>query len=271
MQCADVREFADSFLSGELQTETIHQMLRHLETCPWCRAEIAARRALRAQLKGAFDRDQDLQVEPAFLAAMRARLHAGAARPAVPRTSRFGGWRSLAAAALIVATLSGALRWRSWSASVELAAAAVGDHRNCAVHFRLAERPITLEDAALRYDPSFRAFAHEPPAEIPTTVGPARVLERHVCLYAGHRFAHIVFEYRGRRVSLVATPVGRSLGQLLSWRTASPVATRADDLAVVSLRAGRHAVFFAGDVSDAEMKALANAVAGPLSRALSGT
>ena len=54
MQCRDVRELADSFLSEQLLVETNHELLRHLETCPDCRADIAGRRALRDGLRAAF-------------------------------------------------------------------------------------------------------------------------------------------------------------------------------------------------------------------------
>ena len=37
MTCRDVREAADSFLCDELLTETNHDILQHLDTCPSCR------------------------------------------------------------------------------------------------------------------------------------------------------------------------------------------------------------------------------------------
>ena len=54
MECRDVREMADSFLSEQLLVETNHELLRHLETCPVCRSEMADRRALRERLRSAF-------------------------------------------------------------------------------------------------------------------------------------------------------------------------------------------------------------------------
>ena len=56
MQCRDVRELADSFLSEQLLVETNHELLRHLDTCPDCRADMAGRRALRDGLRAAFAR-----------------------------------------------------------------------------------------------------------------------------------------------------------------------------------------------------------------------
>ena len=58
---------ADSFLSDELLTETNHEILRHLDTCASCRAEIAVRRQFRASLQVAFERAPDLQPPPDFV------------------------------------------------------------------------------------------------------------------------------------------------------------------------------------------------------------
>jgi len=54
MQCREVRDLADSFLSEQLLVETNHQVLRHLEGCPACRTELEAHRELRAAIRRAF-------------------------------------------------------------------------------------------------------------------------------------------------------------------------------------------------------------------------
>ncbi len=43
----------DSYLGDELLVETNHEVLRHLENCPACRNELAARRGLLAQMRSA--------------------------------------------------------------------------------------------------------------------------------------------------------------------------------------------------------------------------
>jgi hypothetical protein len=54
----------------------------------------------------------------------------------------------LAATVLLAVALGFAYRGRDWiTATGALARAAVGDHRYCAVQFRLAEKPISLEEA----------------------------------------------------------------------------------------------------------------------------
>jgi len=100
------------------------------------------------------------------------------------------------ASVLLAVALGLGYRGRDWlTATAALARAAVGDHRNCALQFLLAERPISLEEAAQRYGAAYRVLATLPPSDVMTAVGPAHVLERHSCVYGGRRFAHIVFEY----------------------------------------------------------------------------
>jgi hypothetical protein len=147
------------------------------------------------------------------------------------------------------------------TATDALARAAVGDHRDCALQFRLTEKPIALEEAAQRYGAAYRVLEDLPPDDVMTAVGPARVLERHACVYDGRRFAHIVFEYRGERVSLMMTAAGE---------VGSSAAARVDGMNVASFRAGRQIVFIAGDVSAGDLALLTDAVAGPLGRELAG-
>src|ERR1700682_5787394 len=208
MECRDVREMADSFLVEELLTETNHEILRHLETCPVCRADLAARRALRAAVQRAFHNARDLDPSPEFRAHLRTTIQDAAQKVRARRGIKFQGWWALAGTVLLAIALGVAYRGRDWiMATGALARAAVGDHRNCALQFRLAEKPISLEEAAPRYGPAYRILEHIPPDDVMTAVGPAHVLERHACVYGGRRFGHIVFEYRGERVSLLVTAV----------------------------------------------------------------
>jgi anti-sigma factor RsiW len=261
MECRDVRDVLDSFLAEELLTETNHEILRHLETCRVCRADLTQRRALREGVRQAFQSAPGLDPSPEFVERLRTTLHSAAnQKPA--RRGRFHGWWALAATALLAVALGVAYRGRDRiTATGALARAAVGDHRDCALHFRLAERPIALEEAAQRYGAVYRVLETLPPDEVMTAVGPARVLERHACVYEGRRFAHIVFDYRGERVSLMMTAAGE---------VGSSTVARVDGMNVASFRAGRQIVFIAGDVSAADLTLLANTVAGPLGHELAG-
>ena len=179
MECRDVREMADSFLSEQLLVETNHELLRHLETCPVCRAEIAARRALRERLRSAFVHAQDLRPRPDFAAELRTTLRAS--QPGITRRSLLQSWWTMAAGVALAAG-GGVFVRNSTGRSrlATLAREAAGDHQNCAVKFTLAERPIGLEDAGRRYGAPYGALAtFEAP---PVVDGPLQLLERHACV-----------------------------------------------------------------------------------------
>ena len=139
MQCRDVRELADSFLSEQLLVETNHELLRHLETCPDCRVDLADRRAIRDGLRGAFARAEDLRPRPELTAELRARLRPR--QPEISRRSVLQSWWALAAGLVLAAGGGWFVRDSSSRSRLALATRdAAGDHQNCAVRFNLAER-----------------------------------------------------------------------------------------------------------------------------------
>ncbi len=271
MECRDVREMADSFLAEELLTETNHEILRHLETCPVCRADLAGRRALRDGVRRAFARAPELGPTPEFVTRVHTELR-NAHRAPARRRAGFRGWLALAAAVLLAVALGVAYRSRNQvGAAGAVARAAVGDHRNCALQFRLTEKPISLAEAAQRYGSVYRVLESVPADDVITAAGPAHVLERHSCVYGGRRFAHVVFKYRGEPVSLLVTAYdeGARPARGGDVRPHATSAGRIDDMSVVSFPASRQMVFFAGDVAESDLSNLAEAVAEPLYRGLS--
>ena len=256
MQCRDVRDLADSFLSEQLLVETNHELLRHLETCPDCRSDIGDRRAIRDTLRTAFTRAGDLRPRPEFAAELRATL-----RPAhskISRRSLLQSWWALAAGVALAAG-GGVFVRRSGSRSrlASLAREAAGDHQNCAVRFNLAERPIPLEEAGRRYGAPYAALAtFEPPA----INGSLETLERHSCVYEGRRFGHVVFRYRGALTSLLVTAGTPPTTPELEPNDAGP--------AVVSLPAGRFVGFIVAGLDRQQVLGLAQALEEPLSRQL---
>ena len=239
MQCRDVRELADSFLSEQLLVETNHELLRHLETCPDCRADIAGRRAMRDGLRAAFARAEDLRPRPEFAAELLASARGlRLSRDEISRRSVLQSWWALAAGVVLAA--GGGLFVRHSSSRSRLAALAreaAGDHQNCAVKFNLAERPIPLEEAGRRYGAPYAALAtFEPPA----VDGPLEMLERHSCVYQGRRFGHVVFRYRGALTSLLVTDGAPPAAPELEPNDSGP--------AVASLPAGRFLGFVVADL-----------------------
>jgi anti-sigma factor RsiW len=269
MECRDVREMADSFLSGELLTETNHEILRHLDRCGACRSDIAARRALRAATRLAFERAPELQPASDFADGLRRRLRTAASLEEPRRRPAVRGWWALAATLALAVGLA-ANFWVRGRIDAELARLAAGDHRYCALDYQLAEKPITLDEAARRFDGAHRLLETVPPAEIATSLGAGRVLERHSCVYQGRRFAHVVIEYRGSVVSLLVTPSdggarGAAAGEGGAWER-----QRVDSFSVLSTSTSGQAVFLVGAIDEHELAGLAVAVGEPLVRGLAG-
>jgi len=258
MECRNVRELADSFLSEQLLVETNHELLRHLETCPDCRVEIAGRRAIRDRLRGAFARAEDLRPRAEFTAELLATLRPAQPATDMSRRSVLQSWWALAAGLALAA--GGGLFVRHSSSRSRLgmlARDAAGDHQNCAVKFNLAERPIPLEDAGRRYGAPYAALAtFEPPA----VDGSLEMLERHSCVYQGRRFGHVVFRYRGALTSLLVTDGAPPAAPELEPNEGGP--------AVASLPAGRFLGFIVADLDRQQVLRLAQTLSAPLSQHL---
>ncbi len=257
MQCRDIRELADSFLSEQLLVETNHELVRHLETCSDCRADIAARRAVRDRLRAAFTGAEALRPRPDFAAELSAKLRP--AQAGISRRSLLQSWWALAAG-LALAAGGGLFVRQSSSRSrlAMLAREAAGDHQNCAVKFNLAERPIRLEEAARLYGAPYTALAtFDPP---PSVDGPMELLDRHSCVFHGRRFGHVVYRYRGALTSLLVTDGTPPSAPELEPNDAGP--------AVASLAAGRFLGFVVADLDREQVLALARLIEEPLSRHL---
>lgn len=262
MQCRELRELLDSYLAEELLVETNHEVLRHLEGCGECRAELEARTRLRAGLRNAFARSAALEMRPAFRGDVVARLRAGAP-PAVrpPRRLPFG-WLALAAS-LVLITAAAVYLFRGERPSA-LAVQAAGDHQNCAVKFRLAERPISLEKAAA-FDPALARMETVPPDDVPTPAGLLHVAERHSCVFDSRRFGHVVLKIDGHLVSLLMTADAGASEDIpardheLVWLP--PV----NGMSIASLHVPGHMVFVVSDLPDAPFRQVAGELANPAS------
>ena len=275
MQCRDAEQLADSFVAGELDPESNDAVTRHLESCSDCRADMASRRALRGQLRGAFLATGALAPRTEWAAELRGRLAQSAPIRPASASSWWTGGLALAATLLLSASVGiyFAAGSRGVAALAELARMAAGDHRNCAIKFALAERPIPLAEAATRYDAAYRAFEGTPASSFTARGGTVEVVDRHSCVYNGRRFAHVVMRYQGQVVSLLVTtePDGwlSRLPGSSNGRLDVPLSSVGDD--VVSMgRAGGHAVFFVGEASNQVVRDVADALSPAVYSALAG-
>lgn len=271
MECRDVRRLADAYLSDQLLVETSQAIAAHLDTCPPCRADIEGLRRLRAGVKSAVHGATTAPLRPEFTAALTERLRAQAEQPPAQATGR-RGWLALAASLLLAAVTGiGAQQWgaRAWSA---LVLAAAGDHQNCALTFKLSEDPIELTEAGRRFGGAHQLLAQ---LALPTAAASGEamtVMERHSCEYAGERFVHLVLNYKHETVSVLVTAEPRPRfasfgrgpdGVIEDVRTEG-------GFAMTSFTGARHAAFVVSGLGPEDLRDVAQAVAGPIARALAG-
>ncbi len=299
MQCREFREIADSYLNNELIVETNHRVISHLEQCAECRQELKARRELRGKLRGAFLQSPGNQLPAEFADRLRTQLHNYAlGKPGVPPLVLPRGWRSyvkrrpiiwIALAACLLLIIGAGLvlvrqrmdqpkadeiavnkqrRIDSLNPAIpvsivqtELARSAVGDHRDCAVKFRLAEKPIDLEAAGQKYDPVYVNLTKAVLSQRGTGPLDAQFIEAHSCVYQGRRFAHIVLKYRGHLVSFLVTDIEPT--KRLQSESDPQVITCSefDGYKISCFETARHAVFVVSDLTESDNLALARALA----------
>lgn len=250
MQCKDARELLDSFLAQELLVETNHELLRHLSGCPDCKADLDTRARLRSGLKQAFARSAELQVRPEFVDAMTERLR----NTALEGRRSWQAWPLLAAAASVVLVLAAGAYFLRGRVS-EVAALAAGDHQNCAVKFALAEKPISLAEAAARYDAAYERLRTVPPNEVATAAGTLHVAERHSCVFQNRRFGHVVLRLDRHLVSLLMTRDDSS--RVAGVEQLPPV----NGLSMASFRTADHVIYIVSDLKQPAFRAVAESLA----------
>lgn len=266
MECRDVRPLADSYLSEQLLVETTHAIVAHLERCPACRAEFEGLRRIKLAAKGAFERTPSLQVRPEFRSTLADSLRELSSKETRAPWRR---WLPIAASVLVAFGLGLALTsLLPDGALAALAHLAAGDHQNCALTFKLAERPVTLAEGATRFDP---AFGRLETVEFSTALsqGRLRVAERHACVFEGQPFAHIVVIYKDTPVSLLVADDGPSGSNW--WRRAGARVLSPDGgFQMASFRSAGHAVFVVSTLPKADVEEIARSATGPITRALTG-
>lgn len=304
MQCRDFREIADSYLSDELLVETNHDVIAHLETCADCRRELAARRELRTILRASFAGAEEPQMPNEFVSRLHSQLRAAVTSGAMSLNARARVWL-IAAGLLVVVTFGVVSVWQRQrtqtdsqladqrrphnSAAVRpsegqprppdiavdadailarMSEVAAGDHRDCAVGHRLPDRPITLEEAARKYDRAYLDLTRAVTSHRDDFNEVMELVMAHACLFKGHWFAHIVIRHRGRLVSLLVTRLEELNGsappkeKLPKGVEEQVIAcSKAEGYQISCFRTVRHAVFVVSDLEEGENLTLARRLA----------
>lgn len=296
MNCQQFREIMDSYISDELLVETNHEVLRHLENCPACRRELSAHRNLRLRLRSAVRNAPEMQINPAFASRLQTNFREAALRPKWWEKSAGNGaflnMRLMLTAAmclLVVAGFAGVLiKYRNSSpenvsiagnqsndsivnlqpsesplaqaaqvAWREITDFAIGDHKNCALEFRLKEKPITLEEASKKYgkfNKDLDKTVIESLREVFSgkTSGEIKLLEAHSCVFGGRRFAHVVLRRQNHIISVLVTDA-----DLPDEAGNAIISQTTDGLQVAHFQTKHHTVFVISDLTAPENSTVA--------------
>ena len=320
MRCQEFKELMDSYLGDELLVETNHEVQHHLENCPACRKEMAARRALLGQMRSAFRSATEMQISPAFAINLQNALRETALRPNVwgkLKNKIFINppvFAATLAACLIFGVLFGAI-WLMRQPSLtpenniarqnqtdtpaenplpnesntaaaaqiiqaawrETARLAVGDHKNCALHFQLKEKPITLSEAARKYGKFYKdldkavigSLRRDVPAEkVSGGKAAAKIefLDAHSCVFNNRRFAHVILRKGKKTISILVTDA-----DLNDENDASMTNYAIENLQVAGFRTANHAVFVVSDLSEQENLSVAETLSPAVRRHIEQT
>jgi hypothetical protein len=280
MDCRNFGDVIDSYLCGELLVETNHEILRHAEQCPSCRAEMAARRNLREKLQRA---GAQARLSEEAKERLRQRLREEAGRSLKARKAngsllhRIFSPRlplALAANALLVA---GYLYFGSHSSpqvqaaelSETLMQEAAEEHNVCTFHYKDSPEPEVMKPNAVEYNPIFAGL--DQMAKRHTREMKLRLA--HFCNLVGRNFVHLGFTKGDEMVSLLITE--RDAKAMKNGVTPTDDGLRAGlqsalrgKYRVAAYQTSKHVVLVVSEFSEAQTKELAESLAASVSEHL---
>jgi len=277
MDCRKFRDVIDSYLCGELLVETNHEMLRHAEQCPACRAEMAARRNLRAALQRG---GTQVCLSEKAKERLRQRLREEAGRSLNAQSTNDSLLRrifsprlplALAASVLLIA---GYLYFAFYPAppvqAAELSESvmeeAAREHDVCTFYYKDSLEPEAMKPSAVEFNPIFAGL--DQVAKINARGMKLRLA--HFCNLVGRNFVHLGFTQGDEMVSLLVTE--RDAEAMKNGVAPTDDGLRAGlqgalhgEYRVAAYQTAKHVVLVVSKLSEAENKDLAESLAAPVS------
>ncbi|HTG15728.1 MAG TPA: zf-HC2 domain-containing protein [Blastocatellia bacterium] len=212
--CKRIKVYLDSYVNNELMVETTHEVLRHLDSCKECAAELEAKTRVKSLLQNAVLRDG---APAALRERIRRDIRRGAEAWWSPR-NHVMQW-TLAAAAALVLFVGGwsvlhssssrrpqprapeAALLRPEIPNAEILNIGLSDHINCAVVHDQQDKRLTSEEMAERLGPDYAGL-------VPVVKAKAAGFEMvmaHRCHVENREFVHLILRNQDRVCSLVIT------------------------------------------------------------------
>lgn len=212
--CKRIRVYLDSYVNNELMVETTHEVLRHLENCKECGAELEAKTRMKNLLQQAVMRD-------GAPATMRERIQRDIRKSAdawwSPRTYLMQ-W-GLAAAAVLVLIVAGwsvlhssstrrpqpraaeATLLRPEIPNVAILNIGLADHINCAIVHNQQDSRLTPEQMSERMGADYAGLVPVVKDKAPGF----EIVVAHRCQLENREFVHMILRDHERVCSLVIT------------------------------------------------------------------
>lgn len=251
MNCRELDEIADSYLSDELSVETNHDLLSHLEGCSGCRAALNQRRELRMKLRSAVRANS--RIDPAFAAGIQSKLKESLSdRPTrwlMRPITMFAGAVTACFVGLmfygIYVYIADQTLPNSDGAQLQLHGAtlalkdAVGNHKDCGLKFgSRAAIDFRKEDINLKTDMPDLEF-----------------VEEHDCFFKGKKYSHRIFRNGSNLISIlkISTDSGRGGADSIA---SEPI----DNYQIAEFTSGGNSVFVISDLSESDNLRFAQSV-----------
>lgn len=215
-ECRKTREYLDYYISNELATEAIHEVMKHLERCERCSEELRAREQVKSSLQRAVLRDT---IPPD----LRAKIQQGIRQSPA---SSYKPWFLAVAATLVLALgVWGALLWsgreeasapQASFGNAGIMKIGLGNHVHCAIDSGFENRLFTDEEMSAKLGDEFAGLASLLKEKIPAS--DYRVTAGHRCKFNDRRFVHLILKNEQATVSVIVT---RKDGESFSQGNAS--------------------------------------------------
>lgn len=206
--CERIQKYLDAYLSNELSVETSLEVLNHLDRCPRCTEELAARQQVKEALNRVLARQ-----DPA-----PPHLRQKILKEIRPKSSRKYWWAAAAAALLLIGNLQ-LIRWLNSrqiteSASrtspnhlvsahnAELLKIGIDDHIHCALSRNFSEGPRSSERMAREMETEYAELV----PIVKDRVSPDYIIMvAHHCEFKGRNYVHLILTGQKAILSIVFT------------------------------------------------------------------
>ena len=205
-ECKTIKSYMDSYMNNELLVETNHEVLKHLETCKDCAAELESRLRVKRVLQRAVKQD----VAPDSL---QYRIQREIRKQQPTPGYQWRNWLLAAAAMLIVALGS----WSVFQAvqsnqtktlalaqqqNVEVLTVGLNNHLHCAVDWQFADRHFTDEEMNMKLGAEFIGLVSLVKDKVPNGF---EVVVGHRCSFKKREYIHLILKNQNKVMSLVLT------------------------------------------------------------------